>query len=230
MPEPIDRVRRSQKGCRQMEMFLLSQLVEQAPLGIVVLTTDFRVSYMNRAARVLHNIGPGDAIETLYLSEIVAEPDSVLVPLRMVLEQDVEPLIVPYEVGPAAPRRFISASAGRVDCGPDGTWIILVAEDVTARKQLESELVETEKSSLLGQLVVTLQHQINNQLQVIVGQIDMALAGGGLNETVCANLAEVRLAAQRIGAHLRYLAKLDRVETVQYLDHVRMIDVDKDAV
>ena len=73
---------------------------------------------------------------------------------------------------------------------------------------------------------MTLQHEINNQLQVIVGQADIALARS--DQTVRSNLAEIRQSAQRIGARLRHLASLDRVETVQYLDHVRMIDVDKD--
>jgi len=209
-----------------MDESLVTKLIEHAPLGIIVMATDLSVRYMNRAARLLHNILPDDSVDTILFDKIVADPDSVRDPLGMVINNNVELLVVPYEVGSAPPRRFISAAVGRVVTGSDGTWIILVAEDVTARKQLESELVETEKSSVLGQLVVTLQHEINNQLQVIVGQVDMALDQS--DEIVRSNLAEIRQAAQRIGARLRYLASLDRVETAQYLDHVRMINVDKD--
>jgi len=209
-----------------MDESLLAKLIEQAPLGIIVMATDLSVRYMNRAARLLHNIPAAESVDTLLFDEIVADPDSVRDPLGMVINDNVEPLVMPYEVGSAPPRRFISAAVGQVVTGSDGTWIILVAEDVTARKQFESELVETEKSSILGQLVVTLQHEINNQLQVIIGQVDTALDQSDV--IARSNLAEIRQSAQRIGARLRHLASLDRVETVQYLDHVRMIDVDKD--
>ncbi len=211
-----------------MDESVFIKLIEQAPLGVIVITSDLSVQYMNRAARLLHNIDSYTLIDTLKFDNIVADPDSVRDPLDMVIKDEIEPLVMPYEVGPAPPRRFISASVGRVVCGNGDIWIILVAEDVTARKQFESELVETEKSSVLGQLVVTLQHEINNQLQVIIGQVDMALALDRNDVALRSNMTEIRQAAQRIGARLRHMASLDRVETVQYLDSVRMINIDTD--
>jgi len=211
-----------------MEGSLFHEVIEQAPLGIVVLAPDLSVRYMNRSGLVLHNIPEQAAVESIKFDQIVVEPESVRAPLALVLEERIEPLIMPYEVGSELPRKFISAAVGRIECDTGDICLVLVAEDVTARKQLETEVVETEKSSLLGQLVVTLQHEVNNQLQVIIGQADVAIASEALPDALRSNLSEIRRSAQRIAARLHYLAGLDRVETAQYLDHVRMIRVETD--
>jgi len=211
-----------------MDDSLLARVVAEAPLGIIVLGADLSVRYMNPAARALHNLAPERDLESLKFDQIVTEPESVRSALEIAREDDMPSLIMPYEVGPSAPRRFISATVAQIAFGGDPESIVLIAEDITARKQFESELVETEKSSLLVQLIVTLQHEINNQLQIIVGQADAVFRSEAIDNGVRSNLAEIRRASQRIAARLRYLASLDRVETVQYLDHIRMINMEKD--
>ena len=211
-----------------MDTSLVRRVIDQAPLGVIILAPDLSVRYMNRAACALHSLSPDEPFDDLTFDQIVADPDSVRSALDMVRDQNMQSLIIPYEVEAPPPRRIISASVALVDCGADGTWTVLIAEDVTARKQLESELVETEKMALIGQLVVTLQHEINNQLQVIIGQADVALDSGITDTAVRSNLSEIRRSAQRIAARVHHLTTLDRIETVQYLDHIRMVNLDTD--
>jgi PAS domain S-box-containing protein len=55
------------------------------------------------------------------------------------------------------------------DAGDNVTHIIVVAKDMTERKKLETQLLQTGKLSAVGQLAGGVAHEINNPLGVILG-------------------------------------------------------------
>lgn len=210
-----------------MDGSFFGRVVEQAPLGIVVLAKNLSVRYMNQTARLLHGLAPGTNTDDVSFDSFMKDPEAVREALDLVCSGSVTSLMIPYEVGTGDERRFIMSTVGGMRSDEEaGDDLLLIADDVTARKELEAEIVETEKTALIGQMLITLQHEINNPLQVIFGQADVASTYSGISDELKDNLVEIRVAAQRIAALLRHLSSLDRVETVQYINHMRMIDLD----
>jgi two-component system, cell cycle sensor histidine kinase and response regulator CckA len=73
--------------------------------------------------------------------------------------------------------------------------------DITDRKQLEEELLHSQKLESLGRLAGGVAHDFNNLLMVITGYSDLLLGGGELPEGTRSGLSEIRRASER-GAEL----------------------------
>jgi PAS domain S-box-containing protein len=61
--------------------------------------------------------------------------------------------------------------------GSDKPIAIHLVEDITARKENELALIQAEKLTTLGKIASSLAHEINNPLQAIMGNLDLASEG-----------------------------------------------------
>ena len=84
---------------------------------------------------------------------------------------------------------------------PDWSRVIVSFFDITDRKQLERELLHSQKLESLGRLAGGVAHDFNNLLMVITGYCDLLLANADLREPVHISLREIRRASER-GAEL----------------------------
>lgn len=69
--------------------------------------------------------------------------------------------------------------------------------DVTARKQLQDQLVRSQKMDAFGQLAAGVAHDFNNFLTTILGYSDLLLDELGMKGTVADHISEIRSAAGR---------------------------------
>jgi PAS domain S-box-containing protein len=94
-------------------------------------------------------------------------------------------------------------------------YFIDLVEDITPRRNLESQLLQTQKMEAIGQLAGGVAHDFNNMLAVIQGHVELI----GLTTTVPAeareSLDEIGRAAQRATSLTRQLLLFGRREVMQ---------------
>ncbi|HXG44077.1 MAG TPA: response regulator [Gemmatimonadales bacterium] len=90
----------------------------------------------------------------------------------------------------------------------------------------ERDLVHAERMAAIGQLGITLHHEINNPLQAATAEVELLLAdAASLTGEQQASLRTIREALARIHATLQRIGTLRHDRTVEYLDGVAMIDL-----
>jgi nitrogen-specific signal transduction histidine kinase/CheY-like chemotaxis protein len=96
-----------------------------------------------------------------------------------------------------------------------------IARDITARKQaeaekarLEGQLLQAQKMESVGRLAGGVAHDFNNMLGVILGHTEMALDHVDASDPICADLREIRTAAERSADLTHQLLAFARKQTV----------------
>ena len=93
----------------------------------------------------------------------------------------------------------------------------------------EEELVRTERLAAIGEMAVTLHHELNNPLMAALAEVELALGDGSLPTEHRAGLDTAREALLRIRDILLRTRDLRRAETMVYRGGVRMIDLSAQA-
>lgn len=91
----------------------------------------------------------------------------------------------------------------------------------------ERDLVHAERMAAIGQLNVTLRHNINNPLMAAFAETEMLLQDPSLSEEQRTALASVKHALQRISGILERVSSLGHDQTTEYLAGVPMIDLSR---
>lgn len=90
----------------------------------------------------------------------------------------------------------------------------------------EQELVHAERLAAIGELTVTLHHEINNPLMSAFTDIELLLADRGVTETQRPSLESIRESLRRIRDIVRQIADLRGTRTREYLPGMNMLDLD----
>jgi len=90
----------------------------------------------------------------------------------------------------------------------------------------EDELVHVERRAAVGEMTVTLHHEINNPLMAATAEIELLLsAPGPLTEVQRTSLDTVREMLERIREIVKRAGELRRAASAEYSPGVRMIDL-----
>lgn len=93
--------------------------------------------------------------------------------------------------------------------------LLMRLKDVTAQRQLEAQLAQSQKLQAVGQLAAGIAHDFNNLLTAILGAADMIAAREGLDEATREDAALVRASAERGGGLVRHLLAFGRQQALQ---------------
>ncbi|WP_298816930.1 hybrid sensor histidine kinase/response regulator [Chloroflexus sp.] len=103
----------------------------------------------------------------------------------------------------------VEMSAQRLDLDTQ-VVIVCIGRDLTERRRLEQQLIQSDKLSALGQLVAGVAHELNNPLTSISGYAQLLLRNRQLDEDARADLEQVRQQAERAGRIVRNLLMFAR--------------------
>ena len=93
------------------------------------------------------------------------------------------------------------------------------------KAEVERELVRVERVAAIGEMTVTLHHEINNPLMAALAETDLLLEGPAREPQVRAGLEEIRAALIRIRDIIKQAGALRRADSAEYLSGLRMIDL-----
>ena len=105
--------------------------------------------------------------------------------------------------------------------GEETPTLLGIATEITDRKQLEEQLLQSQKMEAVGQLAGGIAHDFNNILTAIVGYTDLLTAELGANSRQLEDLEEIRKAARRAAALTRQLLSFSRKQVLE----PRIVDV-----
>ena len=91
-------------------------------------------------------------------------------------------------------------------------------------EEAERDLVQAERLAAIGEMSVTLHHELNNPLMAAMAEVDMMLPTATGDQRTALEI--VRRALLRMADRLRQTAEVRRAEASDYLDGLRMIRLD----
>ena len=207
--------RKTKEVCQNQER--LSQIVENIPIPAYVVDENRIVTHWNRACELLTGeaanqmVGTRNYHKALYGNQAYSIVD-------LLLEGDLTKRVQQHD---SRTYRESSILAGAYETemyfsnlGIDGKWLygtaaLLKAEsgktsgaietwqDLTESKQLERQVIQSQKMEAIGTLAAGIAHDFNNILTAVSGHAELALLDSPKDSTLAENLKQIRAAGMR---------------------------------
>jgi two-component system NtrC family sensor kinase len=155
---------------------VLAEAVENMHEGVAVADLQGRLIYANKSlCRQIQR--PVSELEGMTLAGIYRPAEEKHLPLERWLEGRQERLsgefLCKREDGESLP---VLLSAFRIDDAQGRSYaLVAVALDLTERKRLEADLVQSSKLAALGELISGIPHELNNPLAAIMGYSQLVM-------------------------------------------------------
>ena len=202
-------------------------LFEQAPIGIVLAKADTTLVRVNAA--FCEMLGYTEAelvgksfVELTHKGDLGGTPESA----ERVLEDAKS--VVRFN------KRYVRKDGTIVeaettvslvrDAAGDPLYALAMIEDVTERRQLESQLEQVQRLESVGQLAAGVAHNFNNALTAIYGYSELLSRRFDPNDPALKELEQIKLVAEKSAKLTRQLLAFSRKEQVQ-LSVFRLNDV-----
>lgn len=210
----------------------LEHILGNIPVGVAVLNRQLKITFMNhQQLQFLRRLGIGvslvEAIGATLEALLPAIPGGQWHELCARVERGEEGAQL-RQAYPQAGELVLAARAAPLrDHQGREAGAILVCEDVTAQTRLEQELIRVEKLAVVGQMVVAVNHEINNPLNIIANNAQaLRLLHPELDEGIVAKLRGIEAQVKRIAAVTERLRSMEEISTEEYIaDGPQMIDV-----
>jgi len=184
-----------------------------------------RTTYVSPQVASLRGFSVDEAL-TQSLDEVVA-PAS-LASVRQALEEE----LALWRSGPTPKDRVRTIEAEMIRKDGSTVWtetrarvlgdgsgrpaaILGVSRDISERRQLEGQLLQSQKMEAIGRLAGGVAHDFNNQLLVILGMAQLLESEAGPADPRRRSLGMIREAAERSAGLTRQLLAFSRKQTVQ---------------
>lgn len=178
--------------------------------GIAVLDAAGRISRGNAALARLLDVPAPALLGRPFWSTVVgaAEGEGHLIDTARRGERPT-PLTLPS----TTTQRILRLTAAPMSAAQGGAAVVVLVEDVTEQRALESQLIQSEKLAAVGQLVSGVAHEINNPLTSIAGLAEFLQERVGPASAEAEHLRVIHEQAERAGRIVRNLLTFARKTT-----------------
>lgn len=90
---------------------------------------------------------------------------------------------------------------------------------------LQKKNLKQEKLKTIRQMGITINHEINNPLSGVLGNIELLLLDSNLDKITRNKLSKIRLLSLRIRDVVKKFSEVDEVSTTKYYRHLDMINI-----
>jgi PAS domain S-box-containing protein len=188
-------------------------ILEQAAEAIVVCDEQGRVI---RASQAAQRLCDGSPLQRQYAEAFPLRTADAAAPFS------IDPVLrgdtlrnVDVALDRQGQRFDLILSAGPLLSGPDILGCVVTLTDITQRKKLQAQFLQSQKMEGVGQLAGGIAHDFNNLLTVIINTTDLALGKVEGDDPLHADFVEVRRAAERAALLTRQLLAFSRKQVLQ---------------
>jgi signal transduction histidine kinase len=226
----------------------MKALFDNAPLVMVLLDSERRVHRLNKAA-VAFSRRPEEATTGLRLGNALRCANVSDHPQGCGYGSDCGSCVVrntvdatfrtgrvqrsveasfPYDADPGGVMRWALVSTSRLKM-TKGERVLVCMEDITTRKELESQLQHAFKMKSIGTFAGGIAHDFNNILSVVIGNAELALTDVSEGNPAHVSLQEIKSAGLKAKSIVQQLLDFSR-RTPFELSPIAVVPVIKDAV
>ena len=159
-----------------------ANLLELAHDAIFVRSLDEKIQYWNKGAEQLYGWTAEEAINGDFGKMAYEDRTSFEAAKKILLEEG----LWSGEVRKLTKARREVVVASRWTLVRDGqgnpSSILVIDTDITEKKQMEVQFLRTQRLELIGTLAGGIAHDLNNILQVIITNLDLAMSAPALDE------------------------------------------------
>lgn len=99
----------------------------------------------------------------------------------------------------------------------DEADLVGIIADLTERKRLQRQVLQSEKLAAVGELIAGVAHELNNPLAAVIGYSELLREQTDLAEAVQEDLGMIHISAERCKEIVEKLLRFARKETTQFL-------------
>jgi len=187
----------------------IAAVMRDAPIGVVQLDAAGRISAHNRFFGKLAGADRIDALAGSPFLDFVAPADRDRVQAAMRVGGDDETV----EAGLGADADIYASLFLRRRTDPGGGSIVFVI-DITQRRILETQFVQSQKMQAVGQLAGGVAHDFNNLLTAMTGFCDLLLQRHRPGDQSFADVMQIKQNANRAANLVRQLLAFSRQQTL----------------
>ncbi len=211
----FEETRRAEKIAHERTAFL-DAVLEHAPDAVVFVDRHGIVRYASHPASDRRAIAKEGDLLALAVDD---RAEHLLDRIREVVENDAPQSW--EEIYPDHEGEDVSywVKMGPVRQGDEITGVVIIARDVTEKKALDAKLMVSDRMASVGLLAAGVAHEVNNPMQALVVNLELALAEldrhakrSAVPSEIAESLVDAREAADRIRTIIRDLRMFSRVE------------------
>ncbi len=209
--------KRAEEALRESEERYRS-LVQTSPDAITLTSLDGVILFCNQQAARLHGYERIEELLGKQAWEFIALEDRqhALDNLQRTLElgriSNVEYTLIKQDGAHFPAELSVTVVADAVG---QPTALMAIMRDITERKRLQAQFLQSQKMESIGRLAGGIAHDFNNLLTVISGSADLALQELPPEAIVRCDLIEIQKAADRAGSLTRQLLTFARKQVIE---------------
>jgi PAS domain S-box-containing protein len=206
----------------------LEKLIASAGESIITVTADDRVAGWNPAAERTFGMMAAQAVGRRIV-ELLPETEYAAARQRLAQGGEQERFEVTREYGGARTQTLTVTLSGlrHRQGGLDG--LIAIVRDITAEREIESQMHQAEKLTALGQLAGGIAHDFNNLLQAILGYAQLMKQNPDNSALIERSLTVVESAAMDGSETVRRIQQFARLRPDEQLIGVDINQIVQDA-